>query len=335
MVVDNLRAPMMHMNELEKRLDRIEQQLEGIANESSLKSFSYDSQVDLKELWDLFWQAKWWILGVAMLSAVAGTIYAYNLQNVYRSEGIYAPTAKESLGAIAGDFGGLAAMAGINLGAGGGNDVEQALALINSWPFLETVINKYNLKPYIFAAKGWDQKGRQLIWDNELYDVKKEEWIDKTVTTYDAYYALKSMMDVSFDNKKSLVRVSVQSKAPMISRDILLAVIRELNEKFRDRDFKDSERSVIFLQEKAKETAIAEMQAVIYQMLSTQMRSLMLASSNEEYLFRTVVEPKLAERPHGPKRKVIVVVMFLFGAIISMLWVFLGKIFMQRGDLGG
>ncbi|MDZ7925023.1 MAG: hypothetical protein U5M23_13440 [Marinagarivorans sp.] len=64
------------------------------------------------------------------------------MPNIYKSEGIYAPAQKQSGGGLAAQYGGLAAMAGISLGGGESNDIDQSMALITSWPFLEGVINR-------------------------------------------------------------------------------------------------------------------------------------------------------------------------------------------------
>ncbi|MDZ7925022.1 MAG: Wzz/FepE/Etk N-terminal domain-containing protein [Marinagarivorans sp.] len=67
-------------NDLNKRFDDLEKKLEAIALHSPLSNFhspnSRSDEIDLRELWNILWQGKWWIIGITFLFAVAGVIYA-------------------------------------------------------------------------------------------------------------------------------------------------------------------------------------------------------------------------------------------------------------------
>ena len=97
------------------------------ANGSVTDNIAND-EIDLRELFTVIWQGKLIVIALTILFAVASVFYAISLPNVYKSEALLAPAEAQQqggLGALAGQFGGLASLAGVNLGAGGGVDKTQ------------------------------------------------------------------------------------------------------------------------------------------------------------------------------------------------------------------
>ena len=76
-----------------------------------------DDEIDLRELFAVIWQGKWLIIAITALFAVASVVYAISQPNIYKSEALLAPAEQEGgggLSALAGQFGGLASLAGVN-----------------------------------------------------------------------------------------------------------------------------------------------------------------------------------------------------------------------------
>ena len=89
------------------------------ANGSVTDNIAND-EIDLRELFTVIWQGKLIVIALTILFAVASVFYAISLPNVYKSEALLAPAEAQQqggLGALAGQFGGLASLAGVNLGA--------------------------------------------------------------------------------------------------------------------------------------------------------------------------------------------------------------------------
>lgn len=53
------------------------------------------------------------------------------------------------------------------------------------------------------------------------------------------------------------------------------------------------------------------------------MKTLMLASSNEAYIFKIIDSPIAPERKSGPQRKFILIIGTLLGGLISIIIIFL------------
>ena len=161
-------------------------------------------EVDLRQFFAVLWRGKWWIVALSIIFAIAGALFSMSLPNLYTSEGVYAPVKKDGSSiAMSGQLGGLASLAGVNLGGAGNSDVDQAMVFITSWPFLEKVIDKYDLKPLLFGVQEWDEESQSIVWDEELYDPEAGVWLgeysEREPSSFDAFVALNERIVASFD----------------------------------------------------------------------------------------------------------------------------------------
>lgn len=316
-----------HLLKIEERLDRLS--LSPQLNFASLSAHQND-EIDLREIWNILWDGKWWIIGITFLFAVGSVILAITLPNQYKAEVILAPAQKEGggLSGLAAQYGGLAAMAGINLSSGQSSDINEAIALVKSWPFLEELVNKYNLKPLVLAVKKWDDINNQIIFDADVYDQEKQLWVREAEpnkpsepTSYEIFEALVDMISISQDDKTGLIRMTVEHYSPVIAHTWLEMLVNEVNQYFQQRDMAEAARNIEYLQIKANETSIAEMQAVFYRMIEAQTKTQMLAEVSGEYLMKTVVKSKLPEVKSRPKRALICIVGVMLGGVFSVVFV--------------
>jgi uncharacterized protein involved in exopolysaccharide biosynthesis len=318
------------MNDSDKHFDRSDQKLDLIcsgSNSASTRHASHRDEIEFSEIWNILWCAKWRVLGVTLLFAISGMVYALSLPNIYRSEGVYAPAQNQSSKPIGGHLGGIAAMAGITMGANSSNDIDQAMALLTSWPFLEGVVQKNNLKPLIMGVTAWHQDGDMLIWDDGIYDPISMKWVREPSggklaepSSYEVYAKFVKMIGVSFDAKTSMLKISVDYYSPKIAKEWVDLLVVHLNEAFRARDIADAKKNMDYLERKIQETSIAEMQAVLYGMIETQMKTLMLAEVDNEYLIKQVIPAYQPEIKVAPKRVLIVLFSVIFAGLISVFF---------------
>ena len=63
------------------------------------------------------------------------------------------------------------------------------------------------------------------------------------------------------------------------------------------------------------------MKSVFYRLIEEQTKTLMLANSTPEYVFKTISEPKVAEEKSKPKRALICVAGTFLGGFVSVVFV--------------
>jgi hypothetical protein len=92
-----------------------------------------DDEIDLSELWRAIWSGKLLIILISFVFAISSIAFALSKPDVYKASILLAPSSSDSaggMGALAGQFGGLASLAGISLGGGGADKTALALEII-------------------------------------------------------------------------------------------------------------------------------------------------------------------------------------------------------------
>ncbi|MER2493233.1 Wzz/FepE/Etk N-terminal domain-containing protein [Catenovulum sediminis] len=311
------------MNELENRLARIEEKLSQKLDSDFTDN--RDDEIDLRELWNVIWAGRIKIIAITAVFAIASVIYALSLPNMYKSEIILAPAqsdGKSSMGALSAQYGGLAAMAGINLGGGDSSRVEQAVELIKSWPFLEELTNRYRLKPKLMAVKKWNYNTNELIYNTDVYDSNGESWLvqgGEEPSSWETYKTFEKMLRVNYDVKKGMLSISVTHYSPYVAHELVNLLAFELNKYFQSQDMLKARKNIRYLEEKIIETNLTDMQSVFYNMIESQIQTLMLAEVSEEYLVETVVPASVPEVKSKPSRALLVILFSLIGFTIALL----------------
>ncbi|MDZ7925024.1 MAG: hypothetical protein U5M23_13445 [Marinagarivorans sp.] len=136
-------------------------------------------------------------------------------------------------------------------------------------------------------------------------------------SSYEVYDIFSKMITASFDDKTSMLNVSVEYYSPEIAKEWVDLLVLKINDAFRVRDVTEAQKNIAYLEDKIQQTSIAEMQKVFYGMVESQMKTLMLAEVDDEYLIKQVVTPQAAERKSKPKRSLIVIIAVLLGGVFS------------------
>lgn len=286
-----------------------------------------DDEIDLRELFRAIWQGKWIIIATTFVFAVAAVFYALSLPNIYKSEALLAPAAEQKSAGLSGQLGGLAALAGVNLGSGAGVDkTVLAIEILKSRDFIGRFIEKHDLLIELMAVKDWNIGKAEFTYDPELFDVSAGKWVrdvsppKNVVPSYqEAHSAFRKIMKVSQDNDTGMVKLSIEHYSPILARDIVRDLITDINFEMRQRDIEEARRSIVFIQKEINETRLADVKASLFSLIEEQTKTLMLANVREEYAFRIVDPALVPEEKSGPKRAVIVIMIVLFSSFISIL----------------
>ncbi len=286
--------------------------------------------IKLPILFNALWEKKFLVTFITIAFAVLSIIYSLSIPNIYRATTVLAPTnneSKGSLGGLASQYGGLAAMAGINLGGlDSDKKIEQAIVLLNSWPYLDEFIEKYNLKPTFMATKGWDEVANELIYDETLYNVESGEWLVENgksmePKSFETFEKVKSLISIDIDTKSGLVDLSVSHYSPFIAKSIVKLLTKELNEYFKEKDQKQAKKSINALSNKISETDNSDMQQLFYKMIEGHSKTLLMTEVSDEYLIKTLVPTMLPEEKSSPRRALIVLLGTLLGGSFAVCFV--------------
>ena len=291
----------------------------------------YDDEIDLRELFSVLWAGKKLIVAITAVFAVVSVLYALSLANEYKASAVVSPATSggSSLGSMAGQLGGLASLAGINIGSGESNETQEAMEIMQSWGFMEAFIQTHDLAVPVYAATGWDKGSNSLKLDDDLYDASSKRWLiedsdsgeNRAPTSWELYESFKSRVAVSQDKKSGLINISVEYYSPQIAKQWVDLFVTTINNYMRGRKLEQVNRNIEYLEVQIEKTAIAEMREVFYQLIEEQTKSKMLAEASPEYAFVTVSRAMVPEEKSKPKRALVCILGTLLGGMLSVLWV--------------
>lgn len=297
-----------------------------------------DDEIDLRQLFATLWAGKWLIIAITFLFAAGGVAYALYKPDIYEASVLMAPANDESgIGGISGQLGGLASLAGINIGGGSSNQTVIAKEVLRSRAFLADFINRHNLAVPLMAVKGWSIQQGEWQYDRDVYNPETREWLQdedsksQQPTDWDLVKAFKdNHLSISENQENGLVTLSVKGFSPTEIRQWAELLVQDINEHMREEDVASAEARVAYLEDKLNETNVAGMQQVFYQLIEQETRTVMLANAQKEYVFKTIDPAVVPQEKNEPKRALIVILAILFGGMLS-LFIVLIRVFIRRG----
>lgn len=285
-----------------------------------------DDEIDLRELFAAIWQGKWLIIAVTAVFAVASVIYALSLPNIYKSEVLLAPVAEDSGLKIPGQLGGLAALAGVNLGSGGGDKTALALEILKSREFIGRFIEKHDLFIPVMAAEGWNRSDNSLVIDADIYDIATKQWVREVKAPFqpkpsllETHEELMKLISISQDKASGMVTLAVQHYSPYLAQQWASWLVQAINDEMRKRELSEAQNSIAYLTTQLQQTNIADLRTMLFSLIEEQTKTLMLANVREEYVFKTVDPAVVAEKKAKPARALICILGVMLGGMLSVL----------------
>ena len=292
-----------------------------------------DDEIDLRELFSVIWQGKWLIIAITAVFAIGSVLFAISQPNTYKSEALLAPADAEQggggLAALAGQFGGLASMAGINLGGKGGVDKTQmSIEVLKSRQFTSDFIQNHNLLPDLMAIKSWNMAENTIGYDDEMYLVNDNKWIREVQAPFkpepsmqEAFKEFSKKVAVNTDKETGMVKISVEHLSPFIAQQWVNWLIEDINKVMKERDVAEAIKSTAFLESKIEQTNVADIRSILYKLIEEQAKTIMFAEVREEYVFKTIDPALVPEEKAGPKRALICVLGTMLGGMLAVMLV--------------
>jgi uncharacterized protein involved in exopolysaccharide biosynthesis len=287
----------------------------------------YEDEIDLRELFSVLWASKILLAIITLVFTSTSVIYALVTPNQFQATAILAPAQQDSRGisSALSQFGGLASLAGINIGGSQDGDSRIALEVMQSRSFIEQFIKQSGIMVEIMAAKGWNSDSKRLILDRDIYDSHSRQWVrsassgrEVTPSLWEAYKVFSEILQVSEDKKTGLVSVSIEFYSPYLAQQWLENYILAINLHLQQRKLKRIDKNIGYLDEQIATTSVVEMREIFFTLIQEQIKSKMLVEASPDYAFTVVGEVMLPEEKSQPKRALIVVLGGLLGAMLSI-----------------
>jgi len=272
-----------------------------------------DDEIDLLEIWDVLMKRKVMIASVFFVTTLISVLYAFLAAPIYRAEVLLAPAQKDNqnkLSAIASEYGGLASLAGINLGSFSSGKTDEYIAVITSRGFISSFIRKENLMPILFD-KQWDE-------DLKKWDVEP----DNIPTIGQAYNLFNKVIKIEKDKATGLILLNIDWKDSVLAASMANKIVESFNHYQKELEVDEAKKSLAFLNNQLKNTNIVENKNTLYKLIEMNTKTLMLADITDEFAFKVLDPAVVPEKKVKPKRLLILAIGGIFGVILGVFIAF-------------
>ena len=299
-------------------------------NETQNKSFN----IDLIEIFILLWSSKILIIFLTSIFAVSTVFYTLSLQNLYKSETI-AAIFSESGSSLQSQYGGIAAIAGISLPSSSGLDKGALIQkTITSRDFVQHLISiDEDFLPNLMAIKEYKKSSKVIILDEEIYRSSDKTWVRPPVngnvipSFLEAHRAYLNVISFSQEKISRVISISVEHQSPEFAHNLLLLMLKELNNVIKNNDLKEAESSIEYLNNQLNQISQADLRKSVNTLIEAQLKKLMLTNVKEYYILQPLDLPFIPEEKSNPPRALICIIGTIFGFILTISFVLIRHYF--------
>lgn len=285
-------------------------------------------EIALKELLQILWSGRLLIVCVTAAFTVLAGVASFLVTKTYEASILLSPISTNASGGSLGglssltaSLGGLAALAGVSVG--GDTKKSESVAVLQSEGLTEAYIQQRNLLPVLFYDK-WDERAQK--WKDT--DPKKIPTLWKA-----NQFFKKQVRTLSVDSKTGLVTLTIAWRDPQLAATWANDLVRMANSYLQQKAVAEAERNIAYLYDEAAKTTVVQVRDGIYTVLETEIKQEMLARGTDEYAFKVLDAAKPPEKAASPQKIVWVLMGWLGGLLVSVLWV-LGRSAWRRSGIG-
>ena len=277
--------------------------------------YDNEDEIDLLELAKTIWTGRKLIMGIVLALTLATAVISLFMTNIYRAQAVIKPTSQSQSGsklsALAGQFGGLASLAGIAMPSSASS--AEIVNLLESNVLKKEVIEKYRLLPILFS-KQWDEG--------------KKEWKKKGIirensvpTIWDGIRKLGNIVKINYNVKQDIITVSAEFSNPETAANIVDYFIITLNEHMSSEAKRMAVVNREYLEKQLLETNDSLVQQKIYNLIAEKIETMMMAEVKEGFAFKVLDPPMAPDKKTKPKRAQMMIIAFIASLFIGIFFV--------------
>jgi uncharacterized protein involved in exopolysaccharide biosynthesis len=266
------------------------------------------------EIWSIVRRGKWVVIFTTAIFTAAALAYALEADAWYRAEVLLKVADPKQgqglLSQLGGGVGGLASLAGIDVGS---NKSAEPIAVLKSRELAAAFIEEQNLLPVFFASK-WDASANR--WKSS--DPNKQPDVRDGIRYFE-----RTVLKVVEDKKTSLITLSIDWTDAKTAATWVNLLVDRVNNRMRERALTEGDTSMNYLKQELVGTTLVPLQQSIGRVMESQLQQLVLARSTNEYAFRIIDHAQVPKWRDHPKRSLVVALAFFAGIAVSSIYLVL------------
>jgi uncharacterized protein involved in exopolysaccharide biosynthesis len=269
-----------------------------------------DYEFDIVDLCRVAWAYKRLVAATTIVGILIALVLALTTPFTYRAD-ITVTLAEDTSGlggggqGIGSQLGGLASVAGLNIGTEGPDREHQAV--LESRHLIEEFVKKNGILPLL---QGKAPEPPKLWIGVEIFK--------------------RGSLEIHNDKLKGTTTISIYWTDPALAASWANGFVALGNDLVRTKAREDAQRNVDYLNEQVAKTSSVELRRVLYNLIESQTKTLMLANARVEYAF-TVVDPAVVPAVRvSPKRTLMVASGFLVGLVVGVLTAWIRNKFIRK-----
>jgi LPS O-antigen subunit length determinant protein (WzzB/FepE family) len=264
-------------------------------NSGDRKFAGAENGADIFDLVSLFWTRKILIGCIALACAVAAALYSLAIKPMYRAEVVLTQVTDDNMGlpsGVATQLGGLASLAGINVGLRSGG--QEYKAILQSRHLIDEFIERNKLTQVLLP----DSK-QTSVW--------------RATRRFQS-----DVLTIRDNSLKGTITVIIEWTDPKVAANWANSFVALANDTIRLRTIEEAKRNIDYLNGQIQQTSVVDLQRVMYSLIETQTKNLMLANGRTEYAF-SIVDPGVSPEIRAkPQRTIITLVGLTVGVLLGI-----------------
>ncbi|URQ73750.1 Wzz/FepE/Etk N-terminal domain-containing protein [SAR86 cluster bacterium] len=305
---------------------------------SKLENF-LSKEIDLREIIFVLWNRKFFLISLSFLFSIISIFYSLSIPNKYTSESILEVQSNSStsgaMSSIRSQFGGIASLAGINLGSGDSGDKSfWVMERIKSKEFSKHIYSFPGVVENFFAVEKYDPDEQKIFYNEKIF--KQSVWQTRSngksykPTFLEFHAAFNSSLDVQKNTETGFIDLKFEHFSPKFSEELLNLVINEINVLTKEGDKNEATFSLEYLQSVLGKTLIEDTRLSINELIKTQLNIIMLADVKDFYILKPIDLPFVPESKSSPSRSLIVIMWSFFGFLLSSLYILVRHFYLKK-----
>lgn len=268
----------------------------------------FSDEITLFDIWEIIYQSKKFLIISTLIFSMISVLYSLSLPPVWKANllMISPQQTQSNFSNNTSSLGSLASLAGISLPQSS-NDVQTALAVLDSRIFLENFIIENNILEVLY---------------NDDWDSENGEWYDERPNIWSAVNLFKSLTSHRFDPDSGVIIFSIEWEDPELAASWTNNLIQELNNFLRDEEIKTGESNIFFLQQQAELASFSNLKLMLDDLILEEIKKITLAKASKDFAFKVLDPAVVPLERYGPQKRLIVIFGTIIGFFISIFLVF-------------